>query len=167
MKKNTPYHKGHLSVGDGHKIYYEAYGDKKKTPILFLHGGPGAGFSESSKFYFHLKKQHVIFFDQRGSGKSRPFASAKHNTTQKLIGDINKLLAHLKLEKVILFGGSWGSTLALCYAIAHPQKVLAMVLRGIFIADKQSIDHYICGGVKDYYPDVWQRFISHVPGPAS
>lgn len=163
MTSPKPYLHGHLPVGDGHKLYYEAYGDKKKTPILFLHGGPGGGFSESSKFYFNLRKQHVIFFDQRGSGRSKPFASVTHNTTQKLVSDINKILAHFKVEKVVLFGGSWGSTLALCYAIAHPEKVLAMVLRGIFLGDKSSVDHYICGGVKDYYPDAWERFVSHVP----
>lgn len=158
-----PYRKGYLSVGDNHKLYYEAYGDKTKAPILFLHGGPGAGFSESSKFYFNFRKQHVIFFDQRGAGKSKPFASIKHNTTQKLVSDINKIIAHFKLEKVMLFGGSWGSTLALCYAIAHPEKVSAMVLRGIFLGDKKSTDYYVRGGVKEYYPDVWARFISHVP----
>lgn len=158
-----PYKKGYLDVGDGHELYFEACGNPMGKPVLFLHGGPGSGFSENSKKYFDPKLWNIILFDQRGSGRSRPFASLKNNTTDDLVEDINKLLSFLKIEKVTLLGGSWGSTLALIYAIRYPEKVAAMLLRGIFIPSKADNKYFFGGGVKPYFPEIWERFISIVP----
>lgn len=158
IKNLESYSKGFLDVGDGHNLYYELYGNPKGIPVIFLHGGPGAGFSDKDKTFFDKRRYNVLLFDQRGSSKSTPFGSIKNNTTQDLVADINKLLDYLGFDKVYVFGGSWGSTLALVYAIHHPQRVLGLVLRGIWLSNKYSIDHYIAGGIKEYFPDVWERF---------
>ncbi len=115
-----PYNWGYLPVGDGHEIYYEECGNPKGVPVLYLHGGPGAGCDENTRRFFDPKKCCIIIFDQRGSGRSKPYANTYANTTRHLVQDIRKLLFHLKKERVLLFGGSWGSTLALVYAISHP-----------------------------------------------
>lgn len=159
----TPYKKGYLPVSDGHKLYYEFCGNKSGIPVLFLHGGPGSGFVESHKKVFDFKKFNVIFFDQRGAGRSKPFASLKANTTAKLISDINKILDFAGIEKAIIFGGSWGSTLALAYALKHPERVLALQLRGIFLGDSQSVKYYLNGGVSIFAPAEWDRFVKSVP----
>jgi len=156
--ENTSYKQGYLNVSDGHQVYYELYGNPLGIPVLFIHGGPGAGFSEKDKQFFDKKRYNVVFFDQRGSARSKPFGAIENNTTQKLVGDINCLLDYLELNKVYLFGGSWGSTLSLVYAIQYPERVLGMVLRGIWLANKFGIDHYIRGGIKDFFPEVWSRF---------
>jgi proline iminopeptidase len=157
--KNVQYYKkGFLEVSTHHKLYYELYGNPRGIPVIFLHGGPGAGFSDKDKSFFDKRRYNVILFDQRGSSRSKPFGSIKENTTQHLVKDIDKILDHLKFDKVYVFGGSWGSTLALVYAIHNPDRVLGLILRGIWLCDKNSIDHYIAGGIKDYYPDVWERF---------
>ncbi|HQH27847.1 MAG TPA: prolyl aminopeptidase, partial [Oligoflexia bacterium] len=158
-----PYEKGYFPVSDGHRLYYERYGNPKGIPVLFLHGGPGAGFHDSDKRFFNPRKFNVLFFDQRGAGRSKPFAATKGNTSFKLVSDIQNLLAHFSLKKVIIAGGSWGSTLALLYAISHPEQVRHLVLRGIFLADKEGIDYYLKGGIRDFYPEQWERFISLVP----
>ncbi|HEX7042130.1 MAG TPA: prolyl aminopeptidase [Patescibacteria group bacterium] len=165
-----PYKKGFLDVGPdssgvgkGHKIYYEACGNPKGKPILYVHGGPGAGFSESSKKYFDPDIWNIILFEQRGSGRSTPFASLENNTTDDLVDDINKLLNTLKIEKVTLFGGSWGSTLSLVYAIRNRHRVNGMVLRGIFIPSKEDNRYFFGGSTKAFYPEIWERFISLVP----
>lgn len=162
-KKYSTYKKGYLPVSDGYKLYYELFGNPKGIPVLFVHGGPGAGFTDRNKRFFDPKIFNVIFFDQRGSGRSKPFASLKNNTTPKLVQDIRKLLKFLKIKKVFLFGGSWGSTLSLVYAIKYPKTVLGMLLYGIYFASKESIKHYVGGGVRNIAPDKWKRFISHVP----
>jgi len=126
------YHKDWFDVSGGHKIYYELYGNKNGIPVVILHGGPGAGTSDKVKRFFDPKRYHVILFDQRGAGKSTPFAETAYNTTWELINDIEALRLMLKLEKWHVFGGSWGSTLALIYAIKFPQVVEHLWLRGIF-----------------------------------
>jgi proline iminopeptidase len=167
MKKSgsfrKPYKKGFLTVSNGHNLYYELYGNPKGKPVLFLHGGPGGGCSKRDKRFFNPKKINVIFFDQRGAGKSRPFASTKANTTWHLVEDIKKLLAHLGLKKVFLFGGSWGSTLALIYAINYPETVSRMLLRGIFLADSSDTNYFINGPAKELCPEAYERFTKIVP----
>lgn len=166
MDKNNKfkaYKWGFLKVADGHNLYYELYGNPKGKPILFLHGGPGAGFTDDDKKYFDPKVWNVILFDQRGAGRSKPFASLHKNTTQELIKDIRKLLDFLNIKKTYIFGGSWGATLALTYAIARSEDVYGMVLRGIFLARKADNKHYIGAGVKHFFPEAWKRLVSHVP----
>lgn len=155
--------KGYLQVSTLHQIHYEVYGNPTGIPILYLHGGPGGGFSDKSKRFFDPEQYKVILFDQRGSAKSKPFGCIENNTTGDLIEDINKLTAYLGIDKFAIFGGSWGSTLALAYAIQYPEKVLGLVLRGIFLGNKKSIDHYLRGGIKTYFPEAWGRFESLVP----
>ena len=152
------YKTGYFEVSDGHQLYYELYGNPKGIPVLFLHGGPGAGFSDKDKQFFNKRRYNVLFFDQRGSSRSKPFGSIENNTTQDLVSDINKILDYLNFDKVYVYGGSWGSTLSLVYAIHHPQRVLGLILRGIWLANKYAIDHYIGGGIKEFFPDVWERF---------
>lgn len=163
IRKNVKsYKNGFIKVTDGYKLYFELYGNPKGIPVLFLHGGPGGGFSDSDKQFFDKRRYNVIFFDQRGSSRSKPFGSIKNNTTQDLVKDIDRILDYLNFEKVYIFGGSWGSTLALVYAIHNPMRVRGLILRGIFLANKYSLDHYINGGIKEFYPDVWNRFVSLV-----
>lgn len=157
-KNLQSYRFGHIRVSDIHQLYFELYGNPKGTPVLFLHGGPGAGFSDKDKQFFNKSKYNVIFLDQRGASRSIPFGSIENNTTQDLVNDINLVLDHLNFDKVFVFGGSWGSTLALVYAIHHPQRVLGLILRGIWLANKYALDHYIRGGIKEFFPDVWGRF---------
>lgn len=166
MNKNNQYKaykSGFFKVTDGHNLYYELYGNPKGKPMLFLHGGPGAGFTDDDKKYFDPEAWNVILFDQRGAGRSKPFASLHKNTTQELIKDIRKLLDFLKIKKTYLFGGSWGATLGLTYAIERPEDVLGMILRGIFLARKVDNKHYIGAGVKNFFPEAWERLVSRVP----
>lgn len=161
--KIKPYRRGYLDVGDGHKLYYELCGNPKGKPLLYLHGGPGAGCDENSRRFFDPKAWNIILFDQRGANRSRPFGSLRANTTWKLVSDIRKLLRFLNVKKVFLFGGSWGSTLALVYAVKHPETVTGMLLRGVFLGRKEDIRYTYGGGAEDYFPDAWERFVSHVP----
>ncbi|HEU4791020.1 MAG TPA: prolyl aminopeptidase [Flavobacterium sp.] len=163
MKQDNLIEKGYLQVNTIHSIYYEVCGNTNDVPILFVHGGPGAGFSDSDKRFFDFKKQKVIFFDQRGSSKSVPFGCIEENTTQDLVNDINTLLKHLGIPKVYLFGGSWGTTLSLIFAIQNPEKVKSILLRGIFLANKESIEYFISGGVENQFPKEWNRFKNNVP----
>src|SRR5581483_1431674 len=157
------YQKDFLEVGEGHRMYYELYGNPQGKPVLFLHGGPGSGFYEDDKMFFNPKVWNVIFFDQRGAGKSTPFASIENNKTQYLISDINKLLQHVGIEKTFLFGGSWGATLALMYAIHHPEKVTGMLLRGILLCNDRDNKHLVGDGIRSHFPELWERFMSLVP----
>ncbi len=153
-----------LDVGDGHQLYVQDWGIKDaKRPIIFLHGGPGTGLKEAYKTTFEPTLQRVIFFDQRGTGKSLPYGSLKNNTTHDLVEDIEKLAKHLKLPKFIITGGSWGSCLALAYAIKYPDLVEALVLRGIFTGRKSEIDWLEKGGYRNFFPDVWQGFVDDTP----
>lgn len=164
MKRSfKPYNSGYLDVGQGHELYYEQCGNPNGFPVLYLHGGPGSGFHDKHKEFFNLKRINLTLFDQRGAGRSKPFASVQHNTTSDLVNDINKLLDSLEIDKVFLFGGSWGSTLSLVYAIRNPKRVTGMLLRGIFLGDDAANDHFLNGGVKDFFPENWERFASLVP----
>jgi len=160
-----PYHTDYLKVSDIHKIYYELCGNPKGKPVFVLHGGPGGSCSPYMRQFFNPEKFHVILHDQRGAGKSKPYAEIKENTTQHLVEDIELLRKKLNLGKIIIFGGSWGSTLGLAYAEKYPKNVEAMVLRGIFTASKQEIDYFYHGGVKKFFPDTYNRLINSLPDP--
>lgn len=154
---------GYLDVGDGHKIYWEEWGNPKAPPIIHFHGGPGGGFSDSNKLIFNPDKHRVIFYDQRGAGKSTPYAEIKNNTTQHLIEDAEKLRKHLGLGKVYLIGGSWGSTMTLMYALTYPENVKGIVMWGVYLA-RQFENDFISAGYSRYtYPEAWEHFISLVP----
>ncbi len=153
-----------LDVGDGHQLYVHDWGNPKaKTPIVFLHGGPGSGCKDKHKLTFDPGIHRVIFHDQRGCGKSTPYGSLEHNTTNELVEDIEKIAKKLKLQKFILTGGSWGSTLALMYALKHPERVEQLVIRGVFTAQKSEIDWLDHGYFKLFYPELWQRYEESVP----
>lgn len=160
---HTPYASGHFDVADGHRLYYERFGTPGGEPILFVHGGPGAGFSDEDKGFFDPDRFDVLLFEQRGAGRSEPFASLAHNDTDALVDDIDKLLDHFDVTQTMLFGGSWGSTLSLVYAIRRPHRVRGMILRGIFLADRAALDHFVGGGVAPWFPEVWERFVDLVP----
>lgn len=166
-KKKFPasYKSGYLSVSGGHEIYYELYGNPKGVPVLFFHGGPGGGFEEKHKAFFDPKKHNVLFFDQRGAGKSKPFASIENNTTWDLIEDAKKLVDFIGFKKVFVFGGSWGSTMALLFAIKYPKMVNGLLLRGIFLGSADELDSFYYPGdaISFFFPEVWERFISLVP----
>ena len=161
--KNPVFEKGFFPVSDGHKLYYERFGNPKGIPIVFVHGGPGAGFEPRHRKFFNPNKHNVLFYDQRGATKSRPFATLKDNNTWKLVEDMKKLIDSFFGKKVYLVGGSWGSTLALVYAISHPETVKGMVLRGIYLATKEEDKHYTEGGIALFFPEVWDRFSKLVP----
>src|SRR5262249_14218607 len=147
---------GHLKVGGLHEIYYEQVGNPEGIPILFLHGGPGAGCSPRSRRYYDPSLFRAVLHDQRGAGRSRPFGEVRENTTQALIGDIETLRVHCGLDRFILLGGSWGSTLALAYAEAYPEHVSGLILRGAFLATKTEIESiYVDDGIAAaFFPEV-------------
>ena len=157
-----PFSTHYLQVDNIHKIYIEEYGDKKGIPIIFFHGGPGAGTSPIYQKFFDPMKYHLIMFDQRGCGKSKPYGEIVENTTQNLISDINKILSLLELERVHVYGGSWGSTLALLYAEHHPEKVLSLLLRGVFLCRKKDIEWFYQYGASEIYPESWEKYIAMV-----
>lgn len=163
MKKGLPYKKGYLKVSSIHKLYYELYGNPKGKPFVVLHGGPGGGSEPKMRKLFDLKKVNLVLFDQRGSGKSRPFADIQENTTWDLVEDIKKLLDFLKIKKAVFVGGSWGSTLALVYSIKYPKTVSGLILRGIFLGNTGDIDYLFGGELKTHFPDIWERFMGNVP----
>ena len=160
-----PYDTGMLDVGDGHNLYWEQSGNPQGEPIVFLHGGPGSGTSPAHRQFFDPAKYRIILFDQRGAGKSTPHASLDNNTTPHLVADIEKLRAHLGLENWHVFGGSWGSTLGLAYAMAHSERVDALVLYGIFLCREEELRNlYFEGGVVSrVFPDVFEDFIKLLP----
>lgn len=158
-----PYKTGFLEVGEGHRIYWEESGNPNGLPILFLHGGPGLGTRPHNRCFFHPEKYRIILFDQRGCGKSIPFLSLENNTTEHLIKDIEKLRLHLQVDKWVLFGGSWGSTLALAYAIQYPQSVSRFILRGVFLCRPKEIDWFHRMGASFIFPDFWEDYIEAIP----
>ena len=160
-----PYRTDYLKVSNIHEIYYELCGNPNGKPVFVLHGGPGGSSSPYMRRFFNPDKFLIVLHDQRGAGKSKPFGEIRQNTTQHLVEDIERLRIHLKLEKIILFGGSWGSTLGLAYAETYPENVSGMVLRGIFTATKEEIDHFYHGGVRLFFPDVYDKFLSSLPEP--
>ncbi|MEO6433511.1 MAG: prolyl aminopeptidase [Sphingomicrobium sp.] len=160
-----PYQTGMLDVGNGHQLYWELCGNRAGKPVVFLHGGPGGASSPSHRRQFNPDKYKILVFDQRGCGKSVPFASLDHNTTADLVGDIETLrTAVAKVDKWQVFGGSWGSTLALAYAQQYPDRVTELVLRGIFLFDQYELDWlYQEGGASSIYPDKWDDFAGFIP----
>lgn len=159
------YKTGYLKVSELHEIFYGLGGNPAGAPVMVLHGGPGAGCSPHDFQYFNPEKFHIVLHDQRGSGQSRPYAELKENTTQNLVEDIEKLRSHLKLGKVILFGGSWGSTLALAYAETYPNNVYGIILRGVFTATKGEIDHFYHGATATYFPENFEMLVKHIDQP--
>ena len=154
---------GHLAVGQGHKLFWEEWGNPKSFPIVFLHGGPGGGYYKKHKLLFNPERHRVIFFDQRGSGNSTPYASTKNNTTQDLISDMEKLLKHLGVKKIHVTGRSWGSALALAYAIDHPERVKSLLIGGVYFGSRFENDFISTGYVRYTYPEAWERYIALVP----
>jgi proline iminopeptidase len=157
-----PYDHGWLDVDDRHRLYWEVSGNPGGLPVLFLHGGPGAGASPSHRRLFDPAAYRIVIFDQRGAGRSRPLGELRANTTPLLIADIEKLRAHLGVKRWVVFGGSWGSTLALAYGEAHPEACLGFVLRGIFLCRPSEIDWFLYG-MRNVFPDTWQRFAGFLP----
>lgn len=158
-----PFETGMLDVGDGHKIYWERCGTKGAKPVVFLHGGPGSGCSPDQRRQFDPALYDILLFDQRGCGRSTPFASLENNTTWDIVADIEKLRIMCGHEKWQVFGGSWGSTLSLSYAQAHPEHVTELVLRGIFLSSQSEYDWLMKSGASKFYPDAWQDFIGIIP----
>jgi len=160
-----PYETGMLDVGDGHRLYWELSGNPDGKPVVFLHGGPGGGSSPEHRRQFNPDKYKILVFDQRGCGRSTPYASLDHNTTWDLVEDIEKLRTEVaKVDKWMVFGGSWGSTLSLTYAQTHPDRATELVLRGIFLFDQFEIDWmYREGGASQIYPEGFDEFIAHIP----
>lgn len=155
-----PYASGVLDAGGGHHIYWERCGTPGAIPAVFLHGGPGAGCTPEARRVFDPARYDVLLFDQRGAGRSRPHASLDHNTTWHLVADMEQLREMVGIDRWLLFGGSWGSTLALSYAQAHPERVLAMVLRGIFTGRRAEADWIYRDGASWLFPDYWHDFIA-------
>jgi proline iminopeptidase len=160
-----PYKTDYLKVSELHKIFYQLGGNPEGKPVMVIHGGPGGGCSPDMFRFFNPQKFHIILHDQRGAGQSKPYAEIKENTTQHLVEDIEKLRRHLNLGKVILFGGSWGSTLALAYAETYPQNVSGMILRGIFTGSKEEIDHFYHGATARYFPENYERLLQYIDNP--
>jgi proline iminopeptidase len=160
-----PYETGTLDVGDGHRLYWELSGNPDGKPVVFLHGGPGGGSSPDHRRQFNPEKYKILVFDQRGCGKSTPYASLEANTTWHLVEDIEKLRKQVaRVDKWMVFGGSWGSTLSLAYAQTHPEHATELVLRGIFLFDQYEVDWlYKEGGASSIYPDGWDEFVSIIP----
>ncbi|MBK1649397.1 prolyl aminopeptidase [Rhabdochromatium marinum] len=158
-----PYTTEFLDVGAGHQLYIEQSGNPAGQPALFLHGGPGAGCSAGHRRFFDPDRYRIILFDQRGCGRSTPHASIDSNTTWDLVADIERLRAHLQVERWLVFGGSWGSTLALAYAEHHPEAVSALVLRGIFLCRPEEIHWFYQQGASRIFPDYWQDFLAPIP----
>ncbi|MEW8692052.1 MAG: prolyl aminopeptidase [Candidatus Thiodiazotropha endolucinida] len=152
-----------LPVGNGHRLYVEQVGKPDGIPVLFLHGGPGAGCEPYHRRFFNPDHYRVVLFDQRGCGHSTPHASLEANTTWDLVGDIERIRQQLNIEQWLLFGGSWGSTLALAYAQSHPQRVTGMVLRGIFLCRDEEIRWFYQHGASRVFPDYWEDFVAPIP----
>ena len=158
-----PYRSGHLDTGDGHTLYWELCGNPAGTPAVVLHGGPGGGCTPFQRRYFDPARYNVLLFDQRGCGRSTPHASLDNNTTWHLVADIERLRVMLGIERWVVFGGSWGSTLALAYAETHPEAVRALVLRGIFTLRRAELLWYYQEGASWLFPDLWEHFLAPIP----
>lgn len=158
----TPYSSGFLGVDSTHNLYWEQSGNPEGVPILLLHGGPGAGATPTHRRFFDPEHYRIVIFDQRGSGRSHPLGCLENNTRALLVDDIEALRKHLRIERWHLFGGSWGSTLAISYAAAHPQNCLSMILRGIFLCEQPEIDWYLYG-MQQIFPEAWEQFAGFLP----
>lgn len=157
-------HSFKFAVSNGHILHVEQAGNREGIPVLYLHGGPGAGINANFQWPFNTEDYHVVAFDQRGCGYSQPFGCLEHNTTADLIEDIEALREHLGIKQWLVFGGSWGATLALCYAIEHPQAVKELILRGVFLARQQDFDWFLApsGGAASVFPDAYKNFYDQI-----
>ncbi len=158
-----PFDVGRLRVSSLHELAYEQSGSPNGKPVVFLHGGPGGATSPAMRQFFHPERYRVVLFDQRGCGRSTPAGSLEENTTWDLVADIETLRTHLHIERWQVFGGSWGSTLALAYAQRHPERVTELVLRGIFLLRRQEIQWFYQRGASAIYPDAWEPYWTHIP----
>jgi proline iminopeptidase len=159
----SPHHVGRLRVSAVHDLHFEESGNPRGKPVVFLHGGPGGGTEPKYRRFFDPDHYRIVLFDQRGSGKSTPHASLEDNTTWHLVSDIEALRMHLGIEKWQVFGGSWGSTLAIAYAQTHPERVTELVLRGIFLLRKQEIDWFYQRGASALFADAWEAYLAPIP----
>ncbi len=160
-----PFHHEMLPVDGLHTLYLEQCGNPRGLPVLFLHGGPGAGLSAFHRRFFDPARYRIVLFDQRGAGRSTPAAELRDNTTWHLVDDIERIRAHLGIERWVVFGGSWGSTLSLAYAQRHPERVLGLVLRGIFLGRPEELRWFNerDGGAQAIFPERWERYLAHIP----
>ena len=158
-----PYHQGKLKVSALHTIHYEESGNPGGKPVIFLHGGPGGGITPMYRQYFEPQLWRIIIFDQRGCGKSTPYAELRENTTWDLVRDIEQLREHLNVSQWVVFGGSWGSTLALAYSQTHPDSCKGLILRGIFMLRPSEIRWFYQEGANQIYPDAWQEYLKPIP----
>ncbi len=158
-----PYESGHLDVGEGHSIYYERVGTPGAKPAVFLHGGPGGGMSPSHRRQWNPERYDVLLFDQRGCGKSLPFAEIEFNDTWRIVEDIERLRLMCGHDAWQVFGGSWGATLALAYAETYPDRATEIILRGVFLAREKEIDWLYRYGASEVMPENWDRFAGHIP----
>jgi len=157
-----PFTNTHIAVNSLHSIYVEQCGNPHGVPVIFLHGGPGSGCNPGQRRFFDPAHYHIILFDQRGCGRSLPAGETTDNTTQDLVADIEAIRQHLNIDRWHVFGGSWGSTLALSYANSHPQQVISLTLRGIFLSRQHEIDWFL-GQVALFFPEAWQTLLAVVP----
>jgi len=158
-----PYHEFQLKVDELHTVWIEECGNPHGLPVVFLHGGPGAACEAFQRRFFDPKYYRIILFDQRGCGRSTPHAELRNNTTQDLVADIERIRNYLNIEKWLVFGGSWGSTLALAYAQAHANRVTGLILRGVFLCRSRDIQWFYQDGASYIYPDLWQHYIQVIP----
>lgn len=158
-----PHHSGHLKVSNGHRVFWEECGNPKGRPVIFVHGGPGGGIHPDYRRFFDPERYRLILFDQRGCGQSTPHAGLQNNTTWDLIADMEAIREERGIEKWQVFGGSWGSTLALLYAQKHPLRCLELVLRGIFMMRPEELQWFYQEGSSAIYPDAWQPYLDHIP----
>lgn len=158
-----PFDQGYLQVSPLHSIYYEQCGNPAGKPALFLHGGPGGGCDSRSRRFHDPAAYRIVLFDQRGCGRSRPLGELRDNTTWHLVADIERLRVHLGIERWQVFGGSWGSTLALAYAETHPERVSELILRGIFLLRRSELEWFYQHGASEIFPDAWEEFLRPIP----
>ena len=158
-----PYNHGFIDVGDGHMVYFEEVGNPLGKPAVFIHGGPGGGAAPEARQFFDPAKYRVVLFDQRGCGRSKPHASLESNTTWDLVADMERIRNHLGIDRWLVFGGSWGSTLGLAYAQEHPKVVSELVLRGIFLLRPKELRWFYQEGASAIYPDSWEHYVAPIP----
>ncbi|MCT4556879.1 MAG: prolyl aminopeptidase [Pelagimonas sp.] len=158
-----PFDQRMIEVEGGHQIYVEQSGNPDGIPVIVLHGGPGGGCSPTMRRYFDPAIYRAVLFDQRGCGRSRPFASVENNTTWHLVQDIEMIRLTLGIERAVVFGGSWGATLSLIYAISHPAHVSHLVLRGVFLMTQAELNWFYGGGAGQFWPETWARFVAEIP----
>lgn len=158
-----PFDQRMIDAGQGHRIYAEQSGNPNGIPVIVCHGGPGGGSSPAMRRYFDPHVFRIILFDQRGCGRSRPYASCENNTTWHLVADMELIRTQLGIDAWILFGGSWGATLALIYAQTHPDRVQQIILRGVFLMTKAELDWFYGGGAGKFWPEIWAKFVSLIP----